>query len=249
MTYGLIGYPLSHSFSWKYFNEKFKRENIKNAEYKNFEIPNINELHEVIKNNPKLQGFNVTIPYKESIIPLLDHLDDTAKEIGAVNCVKLIYNADKPKLIGYNTDYYGFSVSLKQLVEGKEKTALIFGSGGASKAVKYSLRNLDINYKIVSRQLQNKSENTIKYEDISPKLISETDILINTTPLGMFPNIDNAVDIPYEYIKNKSIAFDLIYNPLKTLFLKKAEENGAIICNGLKMLELQADKAWEIFNT
>lgn len=247
ITYGLIGYPLSHSFSQKYFNEKFEKENIKNAEYKNFEIADIELLHKVVSENPNLRGLSVTIPHKESIITFLDELDETAQNIGAVNCVKIVRESLKVKLKGYNTDFYGFTASLQEIMTGKETTALIFGSGGAAKAVAYALKQLKIQYKIVSRQL-NTNPDIIKYDELSEELISETDILINTTPLGMWPNVNEAIDIPYEHIKHKSIAFDLTYNPKKTLFLKKAEEYGSVICNGLRMLELQADEALNIFN-
>ncbi len=243
--YGLIGYPLSHSFSQKYFTQKFKQENIINCEYNNFEISDINSLHNLVEKHQNLEGFNVTIPHKEKIIPLLDKVDETAQQIGAVNTVKILRGSNNYKLIGYNTDYYGFKLSLQELMTGNEQNALIFGSGGASKAIQYVLQLLNIDFKIVSRQA--KQGKTISYNEITPLKISQTDILVNTTPVGMYPNIKEALPLPYQHIKSGCIVYDLTYNPAKTLFLQKAEKNGAIICNGLKMLELQAEKAWEIF--
>ncbi len=245
--YGLIGYPLSHSFSKKYFTEKFKNEGIKNAEYRNFEISSIDSLPDLIKSNPDLLGFSVTIPHKESIIPFLDNLDVTAKEIGAVNAVKISRTFAGVALIGYNTDCYGFTKSLQKFLKGNESSALIFGSGGASKAVQYALNTLNINYKIVSRNPEQNINNMISYADVSADMISQIDILVDTTPVGMWPKINQALDIPYQHIKTGCIAYDLTYNPEKTLFLQKAEKYGAIVCNGLKMLELQAERAWSIF--
>ncbi len=246
--YGLIGHPLSHSFSANYFAKKFKKENIKNCEYCNFEIPNIKLLPQLIEQNKNLEGLNVTIPYKESVIPFLNSLDETARNIGAVNTIKIIRENKTARLIGYNTDYHGFYTSLKELMTDNEKYALVFGSGGSSKAVRYALKQLRINYKVVSRVTKQNNADTINYEDISALTISQTDIIINTTPLGMYPNIKAAVKIPYKHIKRGCIAYDLIYNPKKTLFLQNAEKHGAVICNGLKMLELQAEKAWDIFS-
>ncbi len=248
--YGLIGYPLSHSFSKKYFSTKFEKENINNCEYHNFEIENINQLKELIELHENLQGLNVTIPYKESVMGLLDDLDDIANSIGAVNTIKIIRDKyNNVKLIGYNTDFYGFYSSLKDLMTGNERYALVFGSGGSSKAVQYALKQLNLSCKVVSRTNPHNGASVLGYDDISPLMMSQTDIIVNTTPLGMYPNTNATVDIPYEYIKKGCIAYDLIYNPSKTLFLQKAEKNGAVICNGLRMLELQAEKSWNIFHT
>ncbi len=245
--YGLIGYPLSHSFSKRYFTRKFNSENIYDCEYRNFEIPKLHLLPDLLEKHQNLLGLSVTIPHKESILEWLDEIDEVAQQIGAVNAVKILQKQNITKLIGYNTDCYGFQISLQNILKGNEKHALIFGSGGASKAVQYALRQLNINFQVVSRQA--KQGQTIGYHEISPSIMSEADIFVNTTPVGMYPNINETLDLPFEYIKSGSIAYDLTYNPPKTLFLQKAEKNGAITCNGLKMLELQAEKAWEIFNS
>jgi shikimate dehydrogenase len=246
--YGLIGYPLSHSFSKKYFTEKFQRENIDGAEYKNFEIKKIQQLPEILKIYPNLIGFNVTIPYKETIIPFLNELDTSAQEIGAVNTVKVSRVAGNISLKGFNTDFHGFSESLKRLLKGTEKKALVFGNGGAAKSVIYSLQCFGFDYKIVTRGDAD-GEQIINYNKVSEKLIKESDLLVNTTPLGMWPNVNEFVDIPYRAIKKGTIAYDLIYNPEETLFMKKSGLNGAIVVNGLRMLELQAEKAWIFFNS
>ena len=275
--YGLIGYPLSHSFSQKYFREKFKNENIIDSDYLNFPLQDISEINELITNNPGIKGFNVTIPYKEQIIQYLTNIDKVAEKIGAVNTVKCHTIDGKKILTGYNTDIYGFELSLKPLLTGKEKNALILGYGGAAKTVHFVLKQLGVDIKIASRNkkaeasiitksttsmkiMDDKSGNKqttklfpdenifINYNQISKQLLGKTDLIINTTPLGMWPKIDEYPDIPYEAIKNGSIAFDLIYNPETTLFLKKCKEYGATVKNGYEMLVLQAEKAWEIFN-
>ncbi|NJO92428.1 MAG: shikimate dehydrogenase [Chloroflexia bacterium] len=247
--YGLIGYPLSHSFSAKYFAEKFQRENITGAEYRNFEIEKIQQLTEILESNPNLIGFNVTIPYKEVIIPYLDELDADAQKIGAVNTVRVLRDGCDIQLKGFNTDFYGFSESLKEFLYGSEKKALVFGNGGAAKAVIYSLQCLGVDYYIVTRSSDCNDPAVINYKNVTEKLIKESDLLVNTTPLGMWPNIMNSIDIPYDAIKQGTIAYDLIYNPEETMFMKKSKENGAIVVNGLRMLELQAEKAWEFFNS
>ena len=242
--YGLIGYPLSHSFSEKYFRKKFEKENITDCEYNNFSLKNISELPDLIKNTTNLKGLNVTIPYKEKIIPFLDKIHKTAKQIGAVNAIKLEKNTNKTTLIGYNTDAYGFRKSLINKLENPHKKALILGTGGASKSIKYVLNNLKINYLLVSRK---KTENTILYSELSREIIEQHTLIINTTPLGMFPNIENFPDIPYDFITKKHLLYDLIYNPEKTVFLQKGKQKSAKIINGLQMLELQAEMSWEIF--
>lgn len=244
--FGLIGYPLSHSFSKKYFTEKFKKEGIINTVYKNFEIENISLLPQIIENNPFLKGLNVTIPYKKSIIPYLNELDENAEAIGAVNVVDLKEIDNQLSLKGYNTDYYGFLNSLKKYLGGDEKNALILGNGGAAKAVIHALKTLNIHYKIASRKTEASSD-TVQYSSIDEQFISKMNIIVNTTPLGMWPNVDFAPDIPYHSISKGTIAFDLIYNPEITLFMEKAIKFGAIAVNGLEMLRLQADRAWEIF--
>jgi len=243
-TYGIIGYPLSHSFSPKYFTEKFKKEGIVNAEYKAFELKTIQELPQIIKENPALCGLNVTIPYKEMVIPVLDELDETAKAVGAVNTIKIDINDSK--LTGYNTDVYGFQKSLEPHLKPHHANALILGTGGAAKAVAYVLGKLNINFRMVSRSPRQIYE--MPYQILNQQLMQLHQIIINTTPLGMSPKTDEYPPILYEYLTEKHLLYDLIYNPEKTLFLKMGEEKGASIINGQQMLEFQAEKSWEIWN-
>jgi len=240
--YGLIGFPLAHSFSKQYFSAKFENENIKNTCYELIPLQDISLFQEIIKNEV-YSGYNVTIPYKQSIIKYLDFLDDTAKEINAVNTIKVFNN----RLTGYNTDVYGFEKSLKPLLKPWHKSALILGTGGGSKAVEYVLKKLNINLLFVSRNPVNKYQ--IKYSDINEQIINSHHLIINCTPVGMYPHIDNAPLIPYKLLTNKHLLFDLVYNPEITMFLKSGKENGAETINGLKMLHLQAEKSWEIWNS
>jgi shikimate dehydrogenase len=244
-TFGLIGYPLGHSFSQKYFTEKFKTENIK-ARYLNFPIPDISQLSEMIKKQPYLVGLNVTIPYKQQVIEFLDDLDPVAREAGAVNVIKIEWNNKKPHLTGYNSDIIGFSRSIEPLIKPVHKKALILGTGGASKAVAYVLSQLGILYRFVSRDPQHPSY--ISYNALSSENIKDYKVIINTTPVGMSPNIDACPDLPYQGITPDHLAFDLIYNPENTLFMKRCAEVGATVKNGLEMLHLQAEAAWEIWN-
>lgn len=238
---GLIGYPLSHSFSKKYFSKKFIEENIEGFHYELFPIERIEDLPELIKNQPNLIGLNVTIPYKQQVIPYMDSLSDAAKAIGAVNTI-IVRDG---KLTGDNSDVYGFEVSLKKELQSHHKKALILGTGGAAKAVAYVLKKLGITFKYVSRK---PSEGQLSYKDLNKQIIHEYPVIINTTPLGMSPNIDSCPDIPYDFIDEKSLLYDLVYNPLETLFLKKGKDSGATIINGLEMLHLQAEKSWQIWN-
>ncbi len=242
--YGLIGYPLSHSFSKKYFTEKFARENIADAKYELFEIETIELLENVLKTHiEELKGFNITIPHKETIIPFLDEIDDAASRIGAINVVKVLSNG---KLKGFNSDYYGFLQSLKKMVVNlANKKALILGTGGASKAVKAALVDSNVSYQCVSRK---PNKTTLSYDELTPDIIANYQIIINTTPLGMFPHVDKSPDLPYEAINSSHYLFDLVYNPLETKFMKLGKERGAKVKNGLEMLELQAEKAWEIWS-
>lgn len=244
-TYGLIGYPLEHSFSRGYFSEKFKNENI-DAQYLNFSIPTIDECVNIWNENDSIVGLNVTIPYKETIIPFLDELSEEAAEIGAVNVIKVIKKDGKKIIRGYNSDVIGFRESLKPLLKPYHTNALILGSGGASKAVAYALMKLNISYKIVSRTP--KGDNQISYNDITSEMFETHKVIVNTSPLGMFPNVDKAPSLPYSEVTDKHLFFDLVYNPEETLFLKKGKEKGATIKNGLDMLHLQAKGAWEIWN-
>lgn len=242
--YGLIGYPLTHSFSIGYFNEKFRLENIY-AKYVNFEISSINSLPDIIKNNPELRGLNVTIPYKEQVIPFLDQLDREVITIGAVNVIKIIREKGKYRLIGYNSDIIGFSQSIKPLLEKHHKKALILGTGGASKAVFCGLKKLGVESRFVSRS---KQAGIFTYKELTPEIIAEHKIIVNCTPVGMYPQTGACPDIPYEYLTPNHLLYDLLYNPDTTLFMEKGAQQGAITKNGLEMLLLQAFAAWEIWN-
>lgn len=240
--FGLIGYPLSHSFSPGYFQDKFKRENITNANYTAFPLQQIDQVKELVKQNPSLAGINVTIPYKQSIIPYLHQLSDEAAAIGAVNTVKFTNNG----WLGYNTDAHGFMQSLLPCIQNKTvKGALVLGTGGASKAVVYVLQKLDIPFLLVSR---NKTTAAITYDDIDEVTIEKHQLIINTTPLGMSPNVKNYPTLPYESLDSSHILYDLIYNPEETEFMKKGIERGSTVKNGLEMLHLQAEKSWDIWN-
>jgi len=239
---GLIGKNISYSFSRDYFNNKFEIEKIKNISYENLDIKSIDSFPDIVQNTENLKGLNVTIPYKETIIPYLDSLDETANEIGAVNTIKI---TDKNKLIGYNTDFYGFREYLKSLLKPHHKKALILGTGGASKAIAFSLRSLDIQYSFVSRVI--KPDVDFDYFSLTEDIIQEHEIIINCTPVGTFPEVDKFPKIPYSGITKNHILYDLIYNPTETSFLKQGRLHNATIINGLKMLELQAEKAWSIW--
>jgi len=245
--FGLIGFPLGHSFSKGYFDKKFRSEGIKNSIYKNFPLENIEQFTDLIKSNPRLAGLNVTIPYKESVIPYLNEIDREAAEIGAVNTIKFVQDFGKVKLIGYNTDIVGFKKSLFNFWNNTGENAMVLGSGGASKAILHVLNSLKMKIVVVSRNKSGKG--FIKYNDLTPDLINDNKLIINTTPLGMYPHTENAPDIPYEYISNDHYLFDLIYNPGETKFLKMGKMKGAYILNGLNMLVEQAEKSWEIWNS
>lgn len=240
---GLIGKNISYSFSKAYFKNKFEKEQITNVSYDNFDIENIELFPSIMKSTDGIKGFNVTIPYKEAIIPFLDDLDETAKKIGAVNTIKVSKNN---LLIGYNTDCYGFKNSLKPLLQTHHKKALILGTGGASKAVAFSLKELNISYYFVSRTSKNSVDFT--YDSLTEEIIKQHQIIINCTPIGTFPNINACPNIPFGAINSDHILYDLIYNPEETTFLKFGKNHGATIQNGLKMLELQAEKAWSIWD-
>ena len=245
-TFGLIGFPLSHSFSKKFFSEKFEQEQIANCKYELFPIAHADEIRDLIASNPLLCGLNVTIPHKVNVIPFLSEMDNAAKEIGAVNCIAINQGGETPILKGYNTDAYGFAESLKPLLEEQHQKALIFGDGGAAKAVKYVLDQLRIPYLVVVR---NPAPNAILYSAITAEIMQEHKLLINTTPLGMLPNLVSYPVIPYQFVTPQHLAYDLVYNPEETVFLAKAKEKGAKIKNGLEMLYLQAERSWYIWNT
>ncbi|MCH5345702.1 MAG: shikimate dehydrogenase [Muribaculaceae bacterium] len=244
--FGIIGYPLGHSFSRNYFNQKFEAEGI-DARYDAFAIEDIGDLMEVIAENDRLVGLNVTIPYKQQVIPYLDALDQDAKAIGAVNVIKLIRGEKDNdfKLVGYNSDFIGFLNSIKPLLEPADKKALILGTGGASKAVQQALKQLGLEITLVSRTA---GEGVITYADLTEEVMKEHRVIVNATPVGMYPNVDECPPIPYNLITPAHLCYDVIYNPDPTLFLKKAAEQGARVKNGTEMLLLQAYAAWEIWN-
>jgi shikimate dehydrogenase len=240
--FGLIGKNIGYSFSKKFFTDKFSLGNLEDCTYENFDLQNIEEFRSIISNNPELKGLNVTIPYKECIIPYLTKLSKNATLIGAVNVIRI---TKKRKLIGYNTDYYGFMKSLEPLLQPHHKKALILGTGGAAKAISFALDKLGILYTFVSRE---DKEGMLHYTRINATTFDNHQIIINCTPLGTFPNTSEFPPIPYHFFTSNHIAFDLIYNPALSQFLKKAKKKGAITKNGYEMLELQANKAWKIWN-
>lgn len=244
-TFGLIGYPLGHSFSASYFSEKFLRENILDAAFKLFPLKSISEFPDLLRSN-SLHGLSVTIPYKQSIITYLDEIDAEAEAIGAVNCIKFVKTSFKTKLIGYNTDIYGFETLLKKYVLSSQEKALILGSGGGSKAIAYVLCKIPIAYKIVSRTPS--SIDSLDYNELNKEIIKKHRIIINSTPVGMFPNINDAPQIPYKFLTEHHLCIDIIYNPLKTSFLIQSELNRAKISNGMPMLYAQAERSWAIWN-
>ena len=249
--FGLIGYPLSHSFSKKYFSEKFEKENISGCEYNTYPIENINLFPKLITDNPSLCGLNVTIPYKEAVIPFLSELDATAKAVGAVNCIKIDARGknQEARLIGYNTDVFGFRQSIKPFLESQHERALILGTGGASKAVHYVLKEIGIDCYFVSRSKKQESrDKTLLYSEINENVIGSFKLIINTTPVGMYPNINDTPEIPYHLITSSHLLYDLVYNPLETEFLKRGKQQGASVVNGLSMLHQQAEEACRIWN-
>jgi shikimate dehydrogenase len=239
--YGLIGYPLSHSFSKKYFTEKFLRESIAEVSYELYPIAEISELPSLLAEYPAIVGLNVTIPYKEKVIPYLSDLSPVVEAIGACNCIKI----SEGKLVGYNTDVIGFEKSLKKKLKPHHTKALILGTGGSSKAVQYVLNKLAISFIKISRS---KTAETITYEEIDETLLSSHTLIVNTSPLGMFPNVEDCPAIPYQFLNASHYLFDLVYNPTKTKFLASGEKMGAVIENGSDMLVDQAEASWEIWN-
>ena len=245
-TYGLIGYPLGHSFSRQFFTEKFAKEGI-DAQYLNFEIPSIEEFPNIIKNNPELRGLNVTIPYKQQVMQYLDDISEEAKAIGAVNVVKVNrqQTTDNGQLIGYNSDVIGFVESIKPLLKPHHKKALILGTGGASKAIHYGLtKKLGLETLFVSRSAR---EGMITYEEVTTEVLKEYEVIVNWSPVGMFPHVDECPALPYEAMNENHLLYDLVYNPLETLFMKKGAAQGATVKNGLEMLHLQAIASWEFW--
>lgn len=239
--YGLIGYPLTHSFSKQYFTDKFIEGHIAGCAYQNFAIASIQQLSQLLKIHPNLCGLNVTIPYKQNVLDYLDEKSNVVEKINACNCIKIVDG----KLFGYNTDVIGFKDALQKQLLSNHTKAIVLGTGGASKAVQYALAEIGIEYLVVSR---NKKDDEIGYEALDEKKLNEYPLIINTTPLGMFPNIDAAPSIPYQFITSNHFLYDLIYNPVKTKFLQEGDKRGALICNGHQMLIGQAEESWRIWN-
>ena len=256
--YGLIGYPLTHSFSKRYFTEKFEKEELDNYQYDLYPLPNLSDLPDLIKGIPELCGLNVTVPHKIGVIFYLDKIDPAAKEIDAVNCIKIVnhqpveaffsgeLSSMKVRLEGYNTDAFAFEASLKPLLKKHHQKALILGNGGAARAVAYVLNKLGISYRLVSRRAIGKQ---LAYSKLDADVMSERLLIVNTTPLGTAPNIKECPDIPYDLLGPRHLLYDLVYNPAETEFLKRAKARGASIKNGIEMLHLQAEKSWEIWNS
>ena len=243
--YGLIGYPLGHSFSISYFNQKFADEGL-DAVYENFEIPTIDALTEVVESNPNLRGLNVTIPYKEKVMPFLDMVSPEARAIGAVNVIKVEHEGNNTILKGYNSDVIGFTRSIEPMIEKYHKKALILGTGGASKAIQYGLKSLGLETVFVSRYDR---PNTIQYKEITPEIVEEYNVIVNCTPCGMYPHTEECPELPYEAMNSRTILYDLIYNPNETLFMKNGEKYGATTKNGLEMLLLQAFASWDLWHS
>lgn len=238
--YGIIGYPLGHSFSRAFFTEKFQREHI-DAEYVNFEIPSADMLPGIVQTNPNLRGLNVTLPHKEAVIPMLDELNDEAKEIGAVNVIRV----RDGRLKGFNSDIIGFMDSIRPLLKPWHQHALVLGTGGASRAIRVGLQRLGIEWTYVSRT---PAPGRLTYADLTPELMEYYQVIVNCSPVGMFPRVDACPDIPYQLLTDRHLLYDLVYNPQETLFLKRGAEHGAAVKNGLEMLHLQALASWRFWN-
>ena len=238
--YGIIGYPLGHSFSRGFFTEKFARESI-DAQYLNFEIPDVAMLSDVLRDNPELRGLNVTLPHKQAVIPLLDEMSEEAMEIGAVNVIRV----RNGKLKGFNSDIIGFTNSIKPLLQPHHRKALVLGTGGASKAIRVGLNRMGIEWTYVSRSPR---DGMVTYEDITAETLQEYTVIVNCSPVGMFPKVDAAPAIPYELLSPQHLLFDCVYNPEETLFMKKGRKQGATVKNGLEMLHLQAIASWNFWN-
>lgn len=242
--FGLLGKNISYSFSRKYFSEKFKSLGLDNFKYSNLDIPEIEEFPFLLYHREdEYQGINVTIPYKESVMRYMHEIDEDAKAIGAVNTIKI---TDDNKLFGYNTDFYGFQKSIEPFIKKHHKKALILGTGGASKAIAYALKKMNIEYKFVSRKVD---ENMFLYSMLNKQILEEYTVIINCSPVGTFPDVEESPNIPFEFITDKHLLFDLIYNPEQSKFLREGLKQGAAIKNGFEMLQLQAEKSWEIWNS
>lgn len=244
-TYGLLGYPLGHSFSRNYFGEKFQKEGLE-AEYLNFEIPTIEQVPMILDAHPQLKGMNVTIPYKQQVMPYLNEITPEAQAIGAVNVVRVSHTpTGEIRLKGYNSDVIGFTESLKPLLKPHHTHALILGTGGASKAVHYGLQQLGLNSQWVSRR---KESGQLTYDELTPELMQQYTVIVNCTPCGMYPKVDTCPDIPYHLLSSQHLLYDLTYNPDVTLFMKKGQAQRAATKNGLEMLILQAEASWRFWH-
>lgn len=243
--YGLIGYPLVHSFSRAYFTEKFRREGL-DAEYRNFELLSIDGFRAVVDGNPALRGLNVTLPYKQQVMPFLDELSAEAHEIGAVNVIRVTWSDGVPRLKGFNADVVGFVRSIQPLLRPNHRSALILGTGGASKAVDYGLRKLGLSTQFVSRHPH---ERQLGYADVTAEVVHDNSVIVNCTPCGMFPHVDEHPALPYEALSADNLLYDLVYNPEETQFLRLGRQHGAQTKNGLEMLHLQAEASWELWHT
>lgn len=244
--FGLIGKNLAHSFSQKYFTQKFQEQGLSKYSYHNFEIPTIEGLKEIINQNKDLKGLNVTIPYKEEVIPYLDELSEEAKAVGAVNTIEIIRNQDELKLVGHNTDVIGFRESIRPVLKGFQHKALILGSGGAAKAVEFVLKKIGLEVLFVSRSAV--KSNQVNYSDLNELAMNQFLVVVNSTPLGTYPNVSECPDIPYEYLTDRHLLLDLVYNPEQTTFMGKGLQQGASVRNGYAMLVGQAEAAWDIWN-
>ena len=244
--FGLIGFPLGHSFSKQYFTDKFISESIPDCSYENFELKNLDKIRDLVQHDPDICGLNITIPYKSEIIEYLNDADNEAVEIGAVNVLKIKREKNRPVLKGFNTDIFGFRESLTSHLHGRKiNNAIILGTGGSSKAIAHVLKKAGIRLILISRS---PGRGYITYNDLTDKMLIENELIVNATPLGMFPEIDKKPDLNYRCLNENHILFDLVYNPSVTAFLKKGKEQGCKIIGGLEMLHLQAEKSWEIWN-
>ena len=244
MKFGIIGYPLGHSFSPEYFKRKFEKEGLNNCHYEIFPLKNLNEFLDLLQRETEVYGLNVTTPFKVEVLKYLNSISESALKVNACNCIEIQRINDEILLIGHNTDILGFEKSLLRFLQNTKPKALVFGNGGASKAVQFVLKNLGIEFLVVSRQ---KSENSIMYEELIWEQVHQHHLLINTSVLGMYPDIETKPPIDYSAVSNKHYLFDLVYNPAETAFLKEGLLFGAKVCNGFEMLQLQADAAWEIW--
>ena len=242
--FGLLGYPLQHSFSRGYHNERFARWGL-DAVYENYELADLSQLRSIVESDTNLEGLNVTIPYKQAVMPLLDDIDEVARAIGAVNVIRIERDNDCVRMVGYNSDYVGFRNTLTPLLQLHHKHALVLGTGGASKAVCAVLKDLSIAVTCVSRTPR---QGELGYDALTPDVMAQYTVIVNTTPLGMYPHVDDCPPIPYETLTAQHLCYDVVYNPESTLFMRRSAEYGATVCNGLKMLYAQADAAWEIWN-